>query len=161
MMSQILSVVDFKNPVFKVFMCQLLMLTSLLGTSLVQAEIPALLMTPEQRQIIDRARQTYLTQPVEKEVEKASVKTEAPGLVVEDKTLLVSAILNHNGDKRVQINGIIYKESEFKQGIQVHHIGNKMITLTANGKWGRARIGVLYDLSDWPLAPESKIRTSP
>lgn len=157
MMSQILSVVDFKKPVFKVFMCQLLMLTSLLGTSLVQAEIPALLMTPEQRQTIDSARQTYLTQPVE----KASVKTEAPGLVVEDKTLLVSAILNHNGDKRVQINGVIYKESEFKQGIQVHRIGNQTITLTANGKWGRARIGVLYDLNDWPLAPESKIRTSP
>lgn len=161
MMSQILSVVIFKSRVFKVFMCQLVMLTSLLGAPFVQAEIPALLMTPEQRQTIDRARQTYLTQPMEKEVEKTSVKKETPGLVVEDKTLLVSAILNHSGDKRVQINGIIYKESEFKQGIQVHRIGNQTITLTANGKWGRAKIGVLYDLNDWPLAPESKIRTKP
>ncbi len=156
-MSQTLSAVSFKSRIFKVFMCQLVMLASLLGASFVQAEIPALLMTPEQRQTIDRARQTYLTQPVE----KASVKTEARGLVIEDKTLLVSAILNHNGDKRVQINGVIYKESELKQGIQVHRIGNQTITLTANGKWGRARIGVLYDLNDWPVEPESKIRTSP
>lgn len=140
---------------------RLIVLVSLLGVSTVHAQVSTLLMTPEQRQSIDAERQAYLTQPTDKQVKKTPTKRESPGLVQQEKTLLVSAILKSNGNKQVQINGAIYKESESKQGIQVHRIGNQTITLTANGKWGRAKVGVLYDLNDWPKSPESVIRTGP
>lgn len=149
----------FIPQALKALNVRLILLLSLLVIPSVQAQVSTLLMSPEQRQSIDAERQVYLNKPIPKDVEKIAVNRESPGLVMQEKTLLVSAILKSNGHKRVQINGVIYKQHESKQGIQVHHIGNQTITLTANGKWGRAKMGVLYDLNEWPKAPESKIRT--
>lgn len=148
------------NP-FKRVNCLFLLLASLLSSQAIQAEMPRLLMTPDQRQIIEAERQTYLTQPPEQKTEITSTKSESPGLVTEVKTLFVSAILVYQGHKRAQINGDIYKESELKHGIQLHRIEDQTVTLSVNGQWGRAKIGVLYPLKDWPKPPQSKIITEP
>lgn len=143
------------------FMFRLIVFVNLLAVWSVHAQVSSLLMTPEQRQSIDAERQAYLAPPTEKQVEKTPDKTEAPGLVKLEQTLFISAILKSNGYRQVQINGVIYRRLESKHGIQVHHIGHNTVTLTANGKRGQAKVGVLYDLNDWPKPPESKIRTRP
>ncbi|MBE0492951.1 MAG: hypothetical protein IBX48_01275 [Thiomicrospira sp.] len=150
---------NLKKQTFKIHMVRLIVLMSLCVSAPIQAQIASLLMTPEQRQLIDFERQAYLTKPIVKKDDKTPEKIEAPGLVMEGGTLFVSAILQQNGHKRVQINGVIYKAPESKLGVQVHRIDDQSVTLTTNGKWGRAKIGVLYDLNDWPNPPESKIKT--
>lgn len=151
-----------KSNLFKRVNCLFILLASLLNSQVIQAEMPRLLMTPDQRQTIEAERQTYLTQPPpEQKIEKTSEKSEAPGLGTEEKTLFVSAILSYQGHKRAQINGEIYQESELKQGIQLHRIAEQSVTLSVHGQWGRAKVGVLYHLKDWPKPPQSKISTEP
>ena len=135
------------------------LLSAILMVSGAQAQMPSLLLTPEQRDLLEQKRQAHFLQP-ERPQQMPSEPNEAPDLVVEAAPLKVSAILNLQGQRQAVINGVTYRERETKDGIHVHRIYPQSVTLTTRGKWGRANLGVRYELAQWPNPPEQKVKLS-
>ncbi|UQB43037.1 hypothetical protein JX580_03915 [Thiomicrospira microaerophila] len=118
--------------------------------------VPGLLMKPEVRQLLEQQRTRHflpVAVPVldEEEIELSEVRGQ----------LRLSAIINASGSRQAIINGQVFNEREEKEGIHVHRIFPSHVTLTTLGQWGRAELGIVYELSSWPEKPSNKITVGP
>lgn len=127
-----------------------LMLLSLVTS--VQADFPELFFNDQQRKSLEQQRQAYFNQDKKKRSDEPFSATK------ESIKLHIQAIFTVNGKRLVQINGEIYDERQQKNNIHVHRIYENYATLTLAGKWGKAKVGRVYESLDWPDAPEPSVK---
>lgn len=118
---------------------------------------PELFMNQVQRMSIEQQRQAYLrgerqTQQAAPLSEQAQENIIPPGLVK------VQSIFTVNNQPFVQINGEIFSERQQKGAIHVHRVYDDHVTLSLDGRWGRAKLGVFYQRQIWPQLPVEQIK---
>ena len=125
---------------------------SIFSADLIAQDWARLLMSKEQRMLIEQQRQLYFKLSQED-------KNGSPAESFEkSRTLRVSAIIHlAQGESVAQINGLMFKQGEHKSGIYVHHINGQSVTLTVNGNRGEAYLNFEYRQADWPKQPSRKI----
>ena len=112
-------------------------------------------MSAEDQQRIEQQRQAYQTGLLN----QAQAEEDGQQISMTFEHFTVSAIVNRNGQRLAIINGKTYPERTLKEGIHVHRIYEKSVTLTleASQQWGRAQLGTTYSTAHWPNGVVSNI----